>query len=297
MTVRRYATALAFKQALEHRLKASSKTGMDFARRRQLVVFDRFLARVAQVAGDAVTLKGGLVLEMRLTRARTTKDVDLRMMGSAGAVLARLQEAGRLDLGDHMVFEIQPDAEHPDILSEGMRYEGFRFRAECRLAGKVYGRKFGVDVAFGDPLIGEPDIVEADDVLGFAGITPPRLRLYPIVSHIAEKLHALTMPRSRPNSRVRDLPDIALLATTGSIEGKLLRRAIDATFEFRGTHAVPATIPSPPESWAGPYAAMAATDELPWATLGEVGQAVSSFLNPVLRSEAPLCWQPSEWSW
>ena len=64
MTVRQYATALAFKQALEHRLKASSSTGLDFARRRQLLVFERFLARVGQVAGDAVTLKGGLVLEL-----------------------------------------------------------------------------------------------------------------------------------------------------------------------------------------------------------------------------------------
>lgn len=297
MTVRQYATALAFKQALEHRLKASSTTGTDFARRRQLLVFDRFLARVAQAAGDGVTLKGGLALELRLTRARTTKDVDLRMMGSSSAVQARLQEAGRLDLGDHMAFEVRPDDEHPEMLNDGMRYEGYRYRAECRLAGKLYGRPFGVDVAFGDPLIGEPDVVVADDILGFAGIAPPTLRLYPVVSHIAEKLHALTMPRPRPNSRVRDLPDIALLATTGSIEGKLLRRAIDTTFEFRSTHAVPAAIPIPPQSWEAPYAVMAATDELPWTTLGEVTGAVSSFLDPFLRGEALLCWQPSEWSW
>lgn len=39
-----YATAAAFKQALEARLRSSSTTGVDFARRRQLLVFDRFLA-------------------------------------------------------------------------------------------------------------------------------------------------------------------------------------------------------------------------------------------------------------
>jgi hypothetical protein len=60
-----------------------------------------------------------------------------------------LQEAGRLDLGDHMLFEVQPDADHPEIQNEGMRYDGFRYRAECRLAGMVYSRPFGVDVAFG----------------------------------------------------------------------------------------------------------------------------------------------------
>lgn len=39
---REYRTAAAFKQALEQRLRAASTSGIDFARRRQLVVFDRF---------------------------------------------------------------------------------------------------------------------------------------------------------------------------------------------------------------------------------------------------------------
>ncbi|HEX3532204.1 MAG TPA: nucleotidyl transferase AbiEii/AbiGii toxin family protein [Thermoanaerobaculia bacterium] len=234
--IRRYATPLAFKQALEQRIKSSSTTGVDFARRRQLLVFERFLARVVSIVGEAVTLKGGLVLEMRLAQARTTKDIDLRMMGSADGVLDRLQTAGRLDLGDYMSFEVRPDFDHPAIRNAGMQYDGYRYRAECRLAGVVYGRPFGVDVAFGDPLVGEPDLVVADDLLNFAGIAPPTLRLYPVVSHIAEKLHALTMPRSRPNTRVRDLPDIALLAMTGPIEGAALRLALDKTFGFRGTH-------------------------------------------------------------
>ena len=48
----------------------------------------------------------------------------------------------------------------------------------------------------------------AEDVLAFAGIAPPTLRLYPVETHIAEKLHAYTLPRPRPNSRVKDLPDL-----------------------------------------------------------------------------------------
>ena len=68
-----YASPQAFKQALEQRLKSSSSSGVDFGRRRQLLVFDRFLARVMAVFGDAALLKGGLVLELRLERARATK--------------------------------------------------------------------------------------------------------------------------------------------------------------------------------------------------------------------------------
>jgi hypothetical protein len=59
------------------------------------------------------------------------------------------------------------------------------------------------------------------------GIAPPTLRLYPIETHIAEKLHAYTMPRARPNSRVKDLPDLALLGTAQPIEAKRLRAALE----------------------------------------------------------------------
>jgi len=83
MTVRTYSSPQAFKEAVEQRLRSASKNGVDFARRRQLLVFDRFLARIVAVLRDAVLLKGGLVLELRLDRARTTKDIDLRLIGSS----------------------------------------------------------------------------------------------------------------------------------------------------------------------------------------------------------------------
>jgi hypothetical protein len=196
-----------------------------------------------------------------------------------------------------MQFEVQPDREHPELQNEGMRYEGYRYRAECKLAGKIYGRPFGVDVAFGDPVIGNPDIVSARDTLRFVGVAPPILRLYPVVSHIAEKLHAFTMPRTRPNTRVRDLPDLALLATTGPIEGAVLRQAVETTFEFRRTQAAPSALPLPPEFWEEPYAAMAVANELPWPNLPAVTQAAEAFLNPALASADCGIWSPEDWAW
>ena len=165
---REYRSAAAFKEALEQRLRTASSSGVDFARRRQLVVFDRLLARVAFELGDAVTLKGGLAVELRIARARTTKDVDLQVTGRSDDILDRLHAAARRELGDFMVFTIRPDDRHPDIQNDGMKYNGVRLRAECNLAGKVYGRPFGVDVAFGGPILGEPELIVADDVLGFA---------------------------------------------------------------------------------------------------------------------------------
>lgn len=260
-------------------------------------MFDRFLARIVAVFGDAAMLKGGLVLELRLERARTTKDVDLRIMGAQDEVLPKLQEAGRRDLGDFMLFEVGPDQHHPEIQNEGMQYEGLRFRAECKLAGKLYGQPFGVDVAFGDPVLGEPEVVVAEDVLAFVGIAPPRLRLYPVETHIAEKLHAYTMPRSRPNSRVKDLPDLALLATTKSLDARHLRAALGQTFSFRKTHPLPDKLPDPPASWTTPYATMAREDQLAWPTLDAVTRAARTFLDPVLAGELDAIWNPEIAAW
>ncbi len=294
---REYRTAAAFKQALEQRLRTASTSGVDFARRRQLVVFDRFLARIALELGDAVTLKGGLAVELRIERARTTTDVDLRVMGSPDDILARLDAAAGRDLGDFMVFTIRPHDRHPEIQNDGMQYDGVRFRAECSLAGKVYARPFGVDVAFGDPILGEPEVMVAEDALAFAGIAPPTLRVYPVEFHVAKKLHAYTMPRARPNSWVKDLPDLALIATAGAVEAGQLRAAIDQTFGFRGTHAVPGSLPTPPDTWEGPYATIAKEDQLRWSTLAEAFEAVRAFLDPVLAGLTGSHWNPEAWSW
>ncbi len=67
MADRSYDTPAAFKTALEARLrKAAQARGEGLSRARQLLVFDRLLARVFAELGDRVILKGGLVLEHRL---------------------------------------------------------------------------------------------------------------------------------------------------------------------------------------------------------------------------------------
>lgn len=108
MTIKTYKTPTDFKTALGERLKQTTSAGGNIDRRRQLMVFDRFLARVIDELGDAVVLKGGLALEIRLERARTTRDVDIRVSEDSSQMLSRLQQAGRLDLGDFMSFEVRP---------------------------------------------------------------------------------------------------------------------------------------------------------------------------------------------
>lgn len=105
------------------------------------------------------------------------------------------------------------------------------------------------------------------------------------------------MPRSRPNSRVKDLPDLALIATAGSVEAGRLRAAIDQTFGFRGTHEVPGSLPAPPDTWEAPYATIAKEDQLRWPTLEEAFESARAFLDPVLAGLSVSQWNPEDWSW
>jgi hypothetical protein len=212
-------------------------------------------------------------------------------------VIESLRAAARIELGDFMTFEVAPDEDHPEIRAVGMIDDGLRLRGECRIAGKVYGQRFGIDIGFSDPLIREPDVVIADDVLRFAGIAPPALRIYPVETHVAEKLHAYTVPRTRSNSRVKDLPDLALLGTTRAIDGRILRAALEQTFGFRRTHALPPRLPEPSEDWRLTYAALAEQDELAWTTLAEVTVAARAFIDPVLGGEVDALWDPVAWAW
>ncbi len=105
------------------------------------------------------------------------------------------------------------------------------------------------------------------------------------------------MPRPRPNSRVKDLPDIALLASAQAVDARQLRAALEQTFTFRKTHALPSSVPAPLDAWGKPYASMAREDSLPWSTLDDVTKAAQAFLDPVLAAELDATWSPKAWRW
>ncbi len=297
MKPKTYRTPAAFKQAVEQKLRAErTRTGSDLQRLRQLVIFDRFLARLFAVLGEAVVLKGGLALELRLERSRTTKDIDLRCVGNPAAILEKLREAGGTNLGDFLTFSVTPDATHPDIQADGMHYEGRRYRVEVELAGNRYGDPFGVDVAFAEPLFGHPEILPGSNFLQFAGVEPSTCQVYPLETHIAEKLHAYTLPRPRPSSRVKDLPDIALLASVRNLNGAQLRSVIEQTFHHRATHPVPPNLPDPPAGWAATYTKIAKNDGLVWADIDKLLAAVRTFIDPVLADDC-VHWDCTAWSW
>jgi len=100
--------------------------------------------------------------------------------------------------------------------------------------------------------------VRTRDWLGFAGVDAARVLMIQSEQQFAEKVHAYTLPRERaPNSRVRDLVDLALLVQSGIMDNLRVAAALHHTFERRGTHELPEHLTAPPEDWAVPFARMA----------------------------------------
>ena len=96
------------------------------------------------------------------------------------------------------------------------------------------------------------------------------MALYPANQQFAEKIHAYTFPwRDRDNTRVKDLVDLVLLIHSELLNPAGLKQALQATFEARNSHPVPAHLPEPPPDWAEPYAALARETGLPMSTWQE----------------------------
>lgn len=288
MKTSRYATATAFRRALEDRLQQwSVAENLDIQRLRRQVAFDRLLARLFQADNPPWLLKGGYATELRLSFARTTRDIDLAVrpnsLGKGGwdenaaAVIESLRNGAALDLYDYFNFQIGDSVQDLDAPP----YGGARYPVEARMDARTFA-KFHVDVSSGD-VSREPYVqLMGRDWLAFAGIgrTP-----FPAISpeeQFAEKLHAYTLPRpSRPNTRVKDIIDMCLLMAKGDLDRQRLAQSIRDTFRRRKTHPIPASLPEPPVAWSKPFAEMATECGLP-EEIARHFTELQTFLDPIL---------------
>jgi hypothetical protein len=286
----------AFKAAVEARLRSHAlERGISLQHIRQLLVFDRLLVRLQDAFGRRILLKGGVVLETRLERARATKDLDVSLAGDVTTAWEELADAAERDVGDRITFEVSPRRGAHTVSGPGVLYGGARCRAQAFLNERPFGDPFGLDVVFGYLQSGEPDLLLGRGYLAPLGFPSPVLRVTNRETHIAEKFHAYSMPM-RDNSRTKDLPDIALLASIGPLEASRVQAALGLIFSVRRTHALPLQVPDPPGHWVKSYGVMAKADKLPWDTLPAVTSAARAFLNPVLAG-CGGAWNPATWSW
>ena len=257
------------------------------------MAFDRFLTRLLKYQPDEWVLKGGYALQLRLgERTRTTKDIDVLALTSQEDILSTLRSAGSIDLGDWFLIEVEEQAEN--LPGD---FGGMRFRLTALLDGRTF-ETFHIDIGVGDPLTEPVDHLQTSALLSFAGIQPTLIPCYPVNQQIAEKVHAYTRPRpSGRSSRIKDYVDILLMAQMVEIDGGKLYRALEATFDARGSHALPKNIADPPESWETPYRRLDGEVGLEFASLSEARDAFRQFLYPVLQGEAVIKWNPAKWLW
>jgi len=259
---RTYATAGAFRRALEERLKSMSKTEqIDINRLRRQISFDRLLARLFREDPAPWVLKGGYALELRFKSARSTIDIDLTLQRVVGtvegsdpvrAIREMLQAMADVSFDDWFEYTIGP----PVMDLTAAPYGGARYSVETRMDGRIFAR-FHLDAGVGDVVIQPLETAECHDWLGFAGIEKPRVRMISREQQFAEKIHAYTLPRSSPNSRVKDLVDLALLIADNQLDRQRVIDALHLTFDRRGTHALPTSLSVPPSEWQTPFRALA----------------------------------------
>ena len=258
---KKYDNAVAFRRALEDRLKnIAHERLIPLDRLRRRITFDRFLARLfeSNKPNQQWLLKGGYALEFRFhSVARTTKDIDFSIPHmndlDANNIRELLQAEAKKDMSDWFQFYIGvPMREFDQTV-----YGGWRYPVEARVANRIF-TKFHIDVGIGDAVISEAEWKKGDDILGFAGIEPAYVAMLPVEQHFAEKIHAYSYPREkRTFSRIRDLVDIVLLIEQCLPDKGLVMSAIEATFKRRNTHDIPQELEIPPKVVEDSYAQMA----------------------------------------
>ena len=278
-----YTSGQAFRQALETRLrKMSIEQVISIVRLRKQVAFERFMARLITFQDKAWVLKGGLAMQLRLgSQARTTMDIDLLKTSKTGDILRTMRQAAALDLGDWFKFEL---SESGDLVED--IYVGQRFHVTSLLDGRTF-EEFAVDVGVDDPIIEPLDCLTFQPTLSFAGISPTKVSAYSKEQQIAEKLHALTRQyASGTSSRMKDLVDILLLFDHETIDEQQLIKAIQLTFETRGTHPVPESFPELPLPLARDYGRIASELGLRDVDFNSAQKQVGDFLVPALTKIA-----------
>ena len=280
-----YSNAAAFRQGLEARLRnTAQERGVQIQGLRLKIAIERLLARLFDDPDPPWILKGGYAMELRFRpKARATKDVDLTVHDATArpSVLRErlselhesLQAAAAKDLGDFFEFVIEPMRGELQAAPGG----GGTFPVVTRMAGRDFAR-FHIDAAFGDEVVGEPEALIGDDLMGFAGIAPARALAIPKTQQFAEKIHAYTFPwTDRPNTRSRDLVDLLLLIERGELDVDAVRHALLETFRRRARQPLPDRLSPPPAHWEHEFPAMAREAGISVLEVGGAFAALSAY--------------------
>ncbi|WP_245580373.1 nucleotidyl transferase AbiEii/AbiGii toxin family protein [Arthrobacter castelli] len=157
-----------------------------------------------------------------------------------------------------------------------------------------------VDLVVGSLMTTSPEELSSS-VFDFDGVEPVRMKLYPVVDHIADKVCA-TQARygsdGSQSSRVRDLVDLVVFARTQNLDGSALTIALEQEWAARRLEGSLAF--KPPSSWATQYPSLArgvrACDG--FTTFDSATALIVRLLEPVRNGKADgQRWERSTLQW
>jgi predicted nucleotidyltransferase component of viral defense system len=213
--------------------------GVDFNQVLVRFALERILYRLScSEHADHFLLKGALLFTLWYDMPhRATRDVDLLGFGTSDleSVVRTFRDIASIVVDDGIVFA--PASVAAEEIRKDAGYVGVRILISGELAKARC--KVQIDIGFGDAVTPSP--VEATYPVLLADLPAPRLRIYPVYTVVAEKVHAIAL-LGMTNSRMKDYFDLAVLVDREALDTDVLAGALKATFERRGM-AIPVELP------------------------------------------------------
>lgn len=234
--------------ALEMAIKAAAKASeQDTNRAIARFYHHRLLCRVFSEPDSPFILKGGLGMLARTLDARHTKDIDLTTSKlDPDEAVSELNRLARKDMSDFVSFmprgwrTIKEDDEYRD---------GYTVSYDAYLGAKKM-QTVSVDLVSDQIECMAPELIDPVDRITVSGIKTVPYPLYPSENAVADKLCGIIERHDgRPSSRVKDLVDIVLYATTENFANQKLALALQR--ELKARHLAIPELFSVPKEWIG----------------------------------------------
>lgn len=280
--------------------EAAKASSLDTGRAVSSFYFHRLLCRVFADGNEAFVLKGGQSMLARTLDARATRDIDLlSVQVDLDAALKDLLDASRKDLGDFVTFEL---VETRPIKANDEYRSGLSVRL-APIIGAKRMQDISVDLVVDQVPLDCVEIVTPADRIEVNGVQVCDYLVYPVENALADKLSALIERHGgRASSRVKDLVDIAVYATTCNIDGDRLQETIRHEIAIRKLNPIEAF--AVPQDWGSAqsrqFSKLCMQTGLPDScrTLDSAVALASALFDPAIRmATANMHWQCSACEW
>ena len=213
-------------------LNLARSSSRDYGQVLTRYALERLLYRLSiSEHADHFLLKGALLFDLWFDMPlRPTRDIDLLGFGVSETphLIGVFQDLCGLEVDDGMVFVA--GSLNAQEIRKAANYSGVRVTLRAQLGPSK--ASIQIDVGYGDAVTPAPEKAAYPVLLDeFAA---PLLRVYPRETVVAEKLETIVL-LGIANSRMKDYFDLWVLCKHTHGESSLLKQAIHATFQRRGT--------------------------------------------------------------